>query len=131
MRLLKKPQAFKSFAGQTGTDLWFDRTAFATAAQMNDPNQFRGQFTPRGARNQVFGPGFQSYNMALNKTMHVIPGLENHVLVFRAEAFNLANHPTPDTPDTNFTSATFGRSTTKAGTYRADRHFQFSLRYAF
>ena len=63
--------------------------------------------------------------------MHVIPGHENHTLVFRAEAFNLANHPTPDNPDVTYTSGTFGQSKTKGGTYGADRQFQFSLRYAF
>jgi hypothetical protein len=65
------------------------------------------------------------------KTMHIIPGHDNHTMVFRAEAFNLLNHPTADTPNTNPTSGTFGLSQTKGGTYGADRQFQFSLRYAF
>jgi hypothetical protein len=69
--------------------------------------------------------------MAMMKSMHLVPGHENQSLVFRAEAFNLANHPTPDNPDTNFTSGTFGQSKTKGGTYSAERQMQFSLRYAF
>ncbi len=113
----------KAFAGQTGTALFFNTSAFSAPAP--------GTFAPRESRNQIFGPGFQSYNAALNKTLHVIPALENHTLVFRAEAFNLLNHPTADNPDTNPTSGTFGRSRTKGGTYGADRQFQFSLRYAF
>ena len=113
----------KAFAGQTGNALFFNTSVFTAPAQ--------GTFAPRESRNQVFGPGFQSYNAALNKTFHVIPALENHTLVFRAEAFNLLNHPTPDNPDTNPTSGTFGQSKTKGGTYGADRQFQFSLRYAF
>ncbi len=119
----------KGFAGQTGSDLWFDTSVYPTDAQMK--TTFAGKFSPRGSRNQIYGPGFQSYNAALQKTMHVIPGHDNHVLVFRGEAFNLANHPTADNPTTNPTSGTFGRSTTKGGTYGADRQFQFSLRYAF
>ncbi len=113
----------KAFAGQTGNALYFDTSAFAAPAL--------GTFASRGSRNPIYGPGFQSYNAALNKTFHVIPSHENHVLVFRAEAFNLLNHPTEDNPDTNPTSGTFGQSRTKGGTYAADRQFQFSLRYAF
>ena len=113
----------KNFAGQSGTSTWFDTTIFSAPTT--------GTFAPRGSRNPIYGPGFQSYNAALMKTMHIIPGHENHTMVFRAEAFNLMNHPTADTPTINPTSGTFGRSTTKGGTYAADRQFQFSLRYAF
>lgn len=119
----------KAFAGQTGTATWFDTSVYPSATAMS--TTYAGQFAPRGSRNQIFGPGFQSYNAALNKTFHVIPSLENHTVVFRAEAFNLANHPTADNPDTNRTSGTFGQSRTKGGTYAAARQFQFSLRYAF
>ncbi len=125
----------KSFAGQSGTTPYFDITAYPTlsGARSNAAltTLYAGQFAPRGTRNQIFGPGFQSYNAALNKTFHVIPSHENHTMVFRAEAFNLANHPTLDNPDTGYTSGTFGQSKTKGGTYGADRQFQFSLRYAF
>ena len=120
---------YKSFAGQSGTNLWFDTSVYPTSDQMT--KTYGGQFSPRGSRNQVYGPGFQSYNMALAKAMHIIPGHDDHLLTFRAEAFNLANHPTPDNPNSNPTSSNFGRSTTKGGTYSAERQFQFSLRYAF
>ncbi len=113
----------KAFAGQSGTALWFNTSAFVVPVP--------GTFAPRESRNQIWGPGFQSYNFALNKTFHVIPRLDNHTLVFRAEGFNVANHPTADNPDTNPTSGTYGQSKTKGGTYGADRQFQFSLRYAF
>jgi hypothetical protein len=119
----------KSFAGQTGTSQWFDTSVYPTDAQMKAT--YVGRFAPRGSRNQVFGPGFQSYSAALVKTMHVIPGHDNHSLVFRAEAFNFTNHPTADNPNTTPTATNFGRSTTKGGTYDAARQLQFSLRYAF
>ncbi len=133
---LTKPVSFsKAFAGQSGTTPYFDITAYPTylGARSNTAltTLYAGQFAPRGTRNQIFGPGFQSYNAALNKTFHVIPSHENQTLVFRAEAFNLANHPTLDNPDTGYTSGTFGQSKTKGGTYDATRQFQFSLRYAF
>jgi len=129
VRLIKPLTVSKSFAGQSGTSTFFDTTAYATDAQMK--GIYSGTFAPRGARNVISGPGFQSYNMALNKSWVLIPGHESTALTFRAEAFNLANHPTPDNPDTNYTSGTFGRSTTKGGTYGMDRQFQFSLRASF
>ena len=138
--LTKPLQTFKSFAGQTGTATWFDTTAYpsrvnAAGQVVRDATtlttQYAGRFAPRGNRNAIWGPGFQSYNAALNKTIPIIPGHESQTIIFRAEAFNIANHPTPDNPDTGYTSGTFGRSTTKGQTYGADRQFQFSLRYAF
>ncbi len=122
-RLTGPVHTSKAFAGQTGSATWFNTSAFAAP----DP----GTFAPRGSRNQITGPGFQNYSFALNKTFHVIPRLDNHTVVFRAEGFNVLNHPTADAPDTNPTSGTFGQSKTKGGTYGADRQFQFSLRYAF
>ena len=114
----------KGFAGQSGTATYFNTAVWSTAPAA-------GTFAPRGSRNQIFGPGFQSYSAALNKTIPLFPGSETKTLLFRAESFNLANHPTIDNPNTNPTASTFGRSTTKGGTYGADRQFQFSLRLAF
>ncbi|MBS1813391.1 MAG: carboxypeptidase regulatory-like domain-containing protein [Acidobacteria bacterium] len=127
---LRPTQTFKGFAGQTGTAKWFDTTVYPTHAQMQAA-PFAGTFAPRGSRNAITGVGFQSVNAALMKTMHIIPGHENHTLAFRAEAFNLLNHPTPDNPNTTPTSGDFGLSKTKGGTYGAERVYQFSLRYAF
>ncbi|WP_047492007.1 carboxypeptidase regulatory-like domain-containing protein [Terriglobus sp. TAA 43] len=120
----------KSFAGQGTTKTWFDTTAYVTSDTVLN-STYAGKFQPRGARNVISGPGFQSYNAALNKSWTLVPGHEATQLTFRAEAFNLANHPTADNPDTGYTSATFGQSKTKGQTYSMDRQFQFSLRLAF
>jgi hypothetical protein len=45
-------------------------------------------------------------NLAIEKTM---PIHERYRLQFRAESFNLSNHPQRPGPDTSFTSATFGQ----------------------
>ena len=111
------------FAGASGTALWFETGVFQPAAP--------GTFAPRGTRNLVFGPGFGSFSAAMQKAFHVIPGHENHQLVFRAEAFNFANHPNWDNPTVDPTSGSFGRVTAKGNTYASERQFQFSLRYAF
>lgn len=125
--ITKKINMQKKFSGAGGGGSWFDASAFARPAA--------GTFSGRETRNQVYGPGFQSWNMALMKAFHVIPGHENHQLIFRAEAFNFTNHPNLDnsngSPDTNPTSGTFGEVTQKGNTYSSERQFQFSLRYQF
>jgi hypothetical protein len=113
---------FRNFAGSSKA-LWFDTSVFVKPTL--------GTFAPRGARNLIYGPGFQSFSAAMQKSMHIIPGHDNHALVFRAEAFNYLNHPNLDNPDTNPTSGNFGLVTQKGNTYASDRQFQFSLRYAF
>jgi hypothetical protein len=90
-----------------------------------------GTFAPRGMRGLIYGPGFNSFNAALQKSFHVIPGHDNHQLLFKAEGFNYLNHPNLDNPDVGPTSSTFGRVTSKGNTYASERQFQFSLRYAF
>ncbi len=112
-----KPRQF----GSTGD--WFQPTVFAQPTS--------GTEAPRGTRNVIYNPGFQSWNIALQKSFHVIPGHENHQLTFRGEAFNFTNHPNWDNADNNPTSGTFGQVTTKGQTYASDRELQFSLRYAF
>ncbi len=111
------------FAGGKTTNQWFDPTVFIRPAA--------GTFAPRGNRNYIYGPGFQSYSAALQKSMHIIPNHDNHEIVFRAEAFNYLNHPNLDNPDVGPTSGTFGRVTAKGTTYASERQFQFSFRYMF
>ncbi len=118
----RQPRMFRSFAGNNKA-LWFENSVFAPPAA--------GTFAGRGSRNIIYGPGFQSFNAALQKSMHVIPGHDNHSLIFKAEAFNYTNHPNLNNPDTNPTSSTFGQVTQKGGTYASERQYQFSLRYAF
>jgi hypothetical protein len=48
-------------------------------------------------------------------------------LQFRAEAFNLFNHPNFNLPDNFFPSPTFGRITSA----RDPRHIQFGLKLLF
>ena len=148
--------SYKSFAGQNGNNQWFDTAAYATnnggavngcptlaGSTANVPtgrsNQllqcrlfpYAGTFVPRGARNVISGPGFQTYSMAAQKSWVLVPGHENTQLTFRAESFNLTNHPVADNPVTDYTSGNFGQSKTKGGTYDLARQFQFSLRIAF
>ncbi|KAA6458654.1 hypothetical protein DYQ86_19050 [Acidobacteria bacterium AB60] len=107
----------------TTPGLWFDPSVFKSPTQ--------GTFAPRESRNQVYGPGFQSWNIAMQKAFPIIPSHESNRLLFKAEAFNFINHPNLDNPTTNPTSGTKGEVTGKGSTYASDRQMQFSLRYEF
>ena len=119
----RNPTLYHQFAGGLNSNQWFQPSAFSAAPI--------GTFAPRGTRGLIYGPGFESLSAALQKGFHIIPNHEGQQLIFRAEAFNYANHPNWDNPDVGPTSGTFGRINGKGNTYASERQFQFSLRYAF
>jgi hypothetical protein len=94
---------------------WFNTAAFAFPP--------RGSFGNAG-RNILDGPGYQSVNASLIKNTHLS---ERFNLQFRAEAFNLFNHPNFDLPDNFMGSPTFGQITSA----RDPRHLQFGLKLLF
>jgi hypothetical protein len=96
-------------------DRWFNTSAFAFPAF--------GSFGDSG-RNILDGPGFVNFNTSLMKTTKLREGLD---LQFRAEAFNLFNHPNFNLPDNFLGSPTFGRILS-AG---SPRHIQFGLKLLF
>jgi hypothetical protein len=96
-------------------DQWFNTSAFQIAP--------RGSFGDSG-RNILEGPGFQNVNFSLMKTTKLKEGLD---LQFRAEAFNLLNHPNFDLPDNFLGSPTFGRIVSA----ESPRHIQFGLKLLF
>ncbi|HET9711361.1 MAG TPA: TonB-dependent receptor, partial [Pyrinomonadaceae bacterium] len=94
---------------------WFNTAAFAFAAP--------GTFGNAG-RNILDGPGFQNVNASLVKNTALS---ERFNLQFRAEAFNLFNHPNFNLPDNFFPSPSFGRISSA----RDPRHIQFGLKLLF
>jgi len=56
----------------------------------------------------VDGPGQVNLDVAVTKTISIPWPQEKSTLEFRAEFFNLFNHPQFANPDTNFSSPTFG-----------------------
>ncbi len=96
-------------------DQWFNTAAFAFSPF--------GTFGDAG-RNILDGPGFQNVNASLMKTTRLKEGLD---LQFRAEAFNLFNHPNFDLPDNFLGSPTFGRILSA----QSPRHIQFGLKLLF
>jgi hypothetical protein len=105
-------------------DHWINPAAFATPA--------KGIWGNAG-RNVVPGPGLDQVDAALAKKMKIN---ERTNLIFRAEVFNVFNHPELGSPNLNFSSsATFGRITslsnsTPIGTGTC-RSIQLALRLAF
>jgi len=103
--------------GQQNMNQWFDTTAYANPA----PYSFgSGSRTEPDLRN----PGSISFDSALSRWQ---PIRERMRLQFRAEFYNILNHPNLGAPSASITSATFGRITSKSG----NRTMQMALRLEF
>jgi hypothetical protein len=76
----------------------------------------------------VDGPGQANLDLALSKTVMVNWPIEKSSFEFRAEFFNMLNHPQFANPDTNFTSPTFGVINSTAVNARVG---QLALRFTF
>jgi hypothetical protein len=96
-------------------DQWFNQAAFAFPPF--------GSFGDAG-RNILGGPGYQNVNASLLKNTKLN---ERFNLQFRAEFFNLFNHPNFDLPDNFVGSPTFGRILSA----QSPRHIQFGLKLLF
>jgi hypothetical protein len=95
---------------------WFNPSAFAVPAPFNYGNS---------ARNMLFGPGFFSWDAAVFKHTQLT---ERVSLEFRAESFNVLNHPNFGLPASNISvPATVGRITSATD----PRDIQFGLRLVF
>ncbi len=81
--------------------------------------------TQKGVRNSIYGPGFQDWNLSLFKKFTI---KESQHMEFRAEAFDVNNHPNWSAPNFTPTSSNFGKVTGKTN---LARNLQLSLRYAF
>jgi hypothetical protein len=100
----------------------FDDPVAKTGALFTRPSV--GTFNTARVRDILYHPGFQNWTGALFKRFAIS---ETHGLIFRAEVYNLPNHPNWSNADTNPTSGTFGKITSKT----FERTMQLSLRYSF
>ncbi len=98
-----------------GPNMWFNTAAFAIPPF--------GSFGNAG-RNVLEGPGFQSVNLSLVKNTRIREGMS---LQFRAETFNIVNHPNFNLPDNFIGSPTFGQILSA----QDPRHIQFGLKLLF
>jgi hypothetical protein len=84
-----------------------------------------------GKSNLIYGPGYNRVNLSTSKDFHTLRG---EYFEFRADAFNLLNHPTQANPNLEGINSTGGQITaTKAlQSYSPDaRFFQLSAKYVF
>jgi hypothetical protein len=101
---------------------WFNPAAFSMPVA--------GTFGNLG-RNTIFGPGFALIDFSALKDTRLS---ESKSLQFRAEIFNIPNHPNFAQPNTSFGTSTFGRilstfgNTIGSGTAR---QIQFALKLLF
>lgn len=102
---------------------WLSPSAFSAPAP--------GTFGSSGA-NSLLGPGYVQVDVSLSRRFTTF---EKQSLEFRADAFNLLNHPNFSIPVTTLNSANFGQITsdiTAAGNASGDpRILQLSLKYLF
>jgi hypothetical protein len=94
---------------------WFNTAAYKANAA--------GTFGNAG-RSSLRGPGAFTFDMALIRDFALT---ERHHVQFRAEAFNILNHPTFANPTATLTSSNFGRILTA----NDPRIMQFAVKYIF
>ncbi len=98
-----------------GPNMWFNTAAFVIPPF--------GSFGNAG-RNILEGPGLETVNLSLVKNTRVREGM---ALQFRAETFNILNHPNFNLPDNFIGSPTFGQILSA----QDPRHIQFGLKLLF
>ncbi len=108
-------------AGPRTTSAWLNRAAFQQIIQ--DPNSPVEQFGTAG-RNIAQGPGYANWDFSAFKNIRVGEGKE---FQFRAEFFNILNHPNFRLPDSDISSPTFNQILAAL----PPRLIQFALKFNF
>jgi hypothetical protein len=110
------------YAANKGPDGWLNPAAFSMPAA--------GTFGNLG-RNTFFGPDFKQIDVSLLKDFKIS---ERFKLEYRAEFFNVFNHPNFDQPNTTFGTANFGKIFNTFGRtlgIGTSRQIQMALRLSF
>jgi hypothetical protein len=104
-------------SGSQNMNQWFDTTAYASPAAYSFGS---GSRTEPNLRN----PGAISFDSVMSRWQ---PIRERMRLQFRAELYNLLNHPNLGAPSASITSSTYGQITSKSG----NRTVTMALRLEF
>jgi hypothetical protein len=121
--LSPRPDRTCNGAGAQTVADWFDTNCFTTDAL----SQALANGTPRfgnSGKNILYGPGMQQWDVSLIKRNQLMERLN---LEFRAEFFNLFNHPNFGTPGATIGTSTAGQITGAA----TPRDIQFGLKLKF
>ncbi len=110
-------------SGRRDPSDWFNLNAFVAPPIFTDA---QGTFSIPGSegRNVISGPGLASWDSTIERRFRVH---ENVNVDFRADFFNLTNHPNFDRPGLIFATSNFGRISSAENS----RQIQFSLRLNF
>jgi len=103
--------------GQQSMAKWFDTLAFGVTPQYSMGNDSRTQSNLRN-------PGQINFDAVLSRWQPIREGMR---LQFRAEMYNIMNHPNLGNPSNGVTSSTFGQILTKS----SSRTITLALRLAF
>lgn len=110
-------------------DKWFDTSMFHALPTSTDPalppnlQRRNNPWTFPG----VEGPGIWQADMTISKAFNLT---ERFKLELRAESYNVFNHVNLANPTVDFTSANFGKITSKLVAYNG-REIQYGLRFVF
>ncbi len=111
------------YANMPSPNYYFNPAAFAAV-----PTNSAGVTTRAGTtrRNYLTGPGYNDVDLSTFKDFKFT---ERYTLQFRAEFFNLLNHPNFVNPNYNFTDGNFGKlQSTRLGN---ERQIQFAAKFFF
>ena len=117
------------YAGQHNVNQWMNPAAFADPAPATAIGQTN--YAPLGGgATQIIGPGFHRLDYSLFKQFQTT---EKTRLEFRAEFFNITNHPNFALPGyTNYLqTSTFGKITSTRDSPNDPRQIQFALKFYF
>ena len=125
--------------GKHNVDQWVNPNAFANPPAATAVGQ--SDLGPLGGTaNQVIGPGFHRFDLSIFKDFRIS---EARYFQFRAEFFNLANHPNFSLPgfsgngftaapgSLDFRSVNFGKITSTRDNPNDPRQIQFALKFYF
>lgn len=110
------------YAANQSIDNWLNPAAFSMPASGTFGNL---------ARNTIYGPGFAQVDFSLLKQT---PVGEGRKLEFRAELFNVLNHPNFAQPNTTYGTASFGKIFNTFGAtlgFGTSRQIQLAMKFIF
>jgi hypothetical protein len=123
--MAQSPAILGQFSNSTASPTQYFATTTSSGAPIFTPPAAGTFVLQKGVRGSIYSPGFQDWNLGLFKAFAVT---EKTGFQFRAEAFDVNNHPNWSGPGENPTSSSFGKVTSKTGLART---LQLSLRYYF
>jgi len=103
---------------------WFDTNAFTPPTLIFPTTGFPYRILGNCGRNIVKGPDHRNFDTSLQRIIRLH---ERHSLEFRADFFNMTNHPNFFIPNRFFGASTFGQ----INSAKFPRQIQFALRYSF